>query len=118
MQHTRPPIAMIVTSQEWVSLSVETLFAPRGYAGLRAFNGAQTLQRMSDFQPDLLVVDRDLRDLKGAELSRQIRERGGGWSAIPVMLISNEPWPREERLGARRAAARGGGPLATDGGER
>lgn len=105
MQHTRPPIAMIVTAQEWVSLSVETLFAPRGYAVLRAFTGAQALQRMSDFQPDLLVIDRDLRDVKGAELSRQIRDRGVGWSATPVMLISNSPWAREERLDALRGGA-------------
>ena len=105
MQHTRPPIAMIVTAQEWVSLSVETLFAPRGYAVLRAFNGAQAVQRMADFQPDLLVVDRDLRDGRGTALANQVRERGAPWSATPVLLISNSPWPREERLEALRGGA-------------
>lgn len=102
---TRPPIALIVTAQEWVSLSVETLFSPRGYAVLRAFTGLQALQRVGEFQPDLLVVDRDLREMSGAELCRSIRSRGPVWQATPIMLISNSHWSREERLEALRAGA-------------
>ncbi|HSJ13298.1 MAG TPA: response regulator [Longimicrobiales bacterium] len=110
MQHRehhyiRPPIALIVTAQEWVALSVETLFSPRGYAVLRAFSGAQALQRTSDFEPDLIVADQDLRDMRGSELARALRERGGPASTTPVLLISTSHWTRDERLDALRGGA-------------
>jgi PleD family two-component response regulator len=102
--YTRPPIALIVTGQEWVSLSVETLFAPRGYAVLRAFSGAQALQRINDFEPDLIVADQDLRDMPGAEFCRLLAERSGG-VVTPVLLIATNHWAREDRLDALRAGA-------------
>lgn len=103
--HARPPIALIVTGQEWVSLSVETLFAPRGYAVLRAFSGAQALQRISDFEPDLIVADQDLRDMRGSEFCRALRERGGFGLVTPILLIATSHWTRDERLGALRDGA-------------
>lgn len=103
--HPRPPIAFIVTAQEWISLSFDTLFSPRGYAVLRAFTSRQALQRVGEFQPDLLVVDKDLRDMTGIEFCRLLRKRGPAWHTTPVMLISNSPWTRDERLEALRAGA-------------
>jgi PleD family two-component response regulator len=103
--YTRPPIALIVTGQEWVALSVETLFSPRGYAVLRAFSGAQALQRISDFEPDLIVADQDLRDMRGSEFCRALREREGHALVSPVLLIATSHWTRDERLEALRAGA-------------
>lgn len=101
----RPPIGLIVTAQEWVSLSMETLFSPRGYAVLRAFTGAQALQRVSEFQPDLLLVDKDLRDMRGIDLCRTLRDQDRRWSATPVMVTATSPWSRDERLDALRSGA-------------
>lgn len=103
--HTRPPIALIVTGQEWVSLSIESLFSARGYAVLRAFTPAHAFQRIRDSRPDLLVVDKDLRELRGVDLIRRVRAMGAPWAAVPSLLIAIEPWTRDGRLEALRAGA-------------
>lgn len=104
--YPRPPIALIVTGQEWVSLSMVTLFSPRGYAVLRSFNGAHALERVRDAVPDLLIVDRDLRDMTGIEFCQALGEQSSVIGATtPVLLISTGPWDRESKLEALRAGA-------------
>jgi diguanylate cyclase (GGDEF)-like protein len=102
--YPRPPLVMIVTGQEWVSLSVETLFSPRGYAALHGdYTGAQAQQRLRETPVDLLVVDRDLRDMTGLALCRTVREKGLIAPTAPIMMIGAGSWPKDEKLEALRA---------------
>jgi PleD family two-component response regulator len=103
--YPRPPLALIVTGQEWVSLSMVTVFSPKGYAVLRSFNGAQALERVSEAPPDLLIVDRDLRDMSGRDFCVALREQGDRGSSVPVLLISSSPWQREDKLDVLREGA-------------
>lgn len=100
--YPRPPLALIVTAHEWVSLSVMTLFAPRGYAVLRSHTGLQALQRLREASVDLLIVDRDLKDMSGIDFCRQVR---GQNVTVPVMLLSTGPWTRDEKLAALQSGA-------------
>lgn len=100
--YPRPPLALILTDQEWVSLSMVTLFSPRGYAVLRAFSGRQALQRVAETPVDLLIVDRDLRDMSGVDLCRQMREQT---ITTPMLMLSTSPWTRDDKLTALRAGA-------------
>jgi diguanylate cyclase (GGDEF)-like protein len=100
--YPRPPLALILTDQEWVSLSMVTLFSPRGYAVLRAFSGSQALLRLGEAPVDLVIVDRDLKDMTGIELCRTMRQRS---LMMPVLMLSTSPWSREEKLAALRAGA-------------
>jgi two-component system cell cycle response regulator len=108
---------VIVTAQEWVSLSVETLFSPRGYAVLRSFGGAQARQRISEAPPDLLVIDSQLRDMRGVDLCHAIRQDRSVWPATPILMISTSQWHREERLEALSAGAWDAVSLPMDGEE-
>jgi diguanylate cyclase (GGDEF)-like protein len=102
--YPRPPLVMIVTRQEWVSLSVETLFSPRGYAALHGdCTGLQAQQRLRETPVDLLVVDRELRDMSGLELCRAVRDQGLIAPTAPIMMIGAGSWPQEEKLEALRA---------------
>lgn len=104
-RYPRPPLGLIVTGQEWVSLSLESVFSPRGYAFLRAVTGAQALHRIADAPPDLLLVEKDLRDMTGAEFCAGLRSRGLLGATTPVYVISSGPWTREEKLDTLRAGA-------------
>jgi PleD family two-component response regulator len=95
----------MVTSQEWVSLSMETVFAPRGYAVLRSGSGEQALRRVLDSQPDLLLVEKDLRDMSAAEFYLELKAAVPGSSTIPTCVIASSPWSREDRLDTLRAGA-------------
>jgi PleD family two-component response regulator len=103
--HPRPPVAQLVTDQEWLSLSVETLFSPRGYAVLRSFTGGQALRTMQDLPPDLLVVASSLRDTRAVDLCRTVRQEGLLSPSTPIMLLAASPWSREDKLEALRAGA-------------
>lgn len=100
--YSRPPLALIVTEEEWTSLSVITIFSPRGYATLRVVRGEQALQRVRETQVDLVIVQKQLVDMKGADLAAQLRHHGHN---VPVLILSHEAWGREERLEALRAGA-------------
>jgi PleD family two-component response regulator len=102
ISYPRPPLALILTDQEWVSLSMVTLFAPRGYAVLRAFSGQQAVQRMREAPVDLLMVDRDLKDMSAVDLCRSMRLQN---AATPLLMLSTSPWNRDEKLAALRAGA-------------
>jgi CheY-like chemotaxis protein len=100
--YPRPPIVLIVTGHEWLSLSIESVFAARGYAVLRAFTGLQAARQLA-VSVDLLIVDRDLRDTTGVALCRSLLHQGLVGAATPMILISADPWDREEKLEALRA---------------
>jgi PleD family two-component response regulator len=103
--YPRPPLVLIVTAQEWVSLSMVTVFSPKGYAVLRSFNGSQALERVREAPPDLLVVDRELRDMTGLDFCAALRQQTGSGASVPVLLISSSPWPRDDKLDALREGA-------------
>lgn len=103
--YRRPPLALIITAQEWVSLAVETLFSPRGYAVLRAYTGAQALSRIHDVRPDLICITKDVQDMRGVDLTRMLREQAIISRSTPIMLIAQSHWEREERLEALRVGA-------------
>lgn len=103
--YPKAPMVLIVTGQEWASLSMMTLFSPRGYAVLRAFTGGQALDRVRQADVDLLIIDRDLRDMEGFELSRILRDRNLVPTNTPILLTGSNPWGREDRLSALRAGA-------------
>jgi PleD family two-component response regulator len=100
--YPRPPLALIVSEEEWTALSVITIFSPRGYATLRALSGEQALQRMRETQIDLLVVQRHLRDMTGTELTARIRAEG---HSVPIVILAHESWDRQEKLEALQAGA-------------
>jgi PleD family two-component response regulator len=102
MSYPRPPMALIVTGQEWTSLSVITIFSPRGYATLRVLTGEQALQRVRESTVDLIIVDRELKDMTGAELSSRLREQG---YTVPLLILSTHVWDRDEKLVALQSGA-------------
>src|SRR5256885_1693031 len=49
---SRPPLALIINDQEWWARSLESILAAKGYAVLRAYNGAQALLTARNARPD------------------------------------------------------------------
>jgi diguanylate cyclase (GGDEF)-like protein len=96
---------MIVSTEEWVALAVETLFAPRGYAVIRVSTARQAFDRIRVLPPDLLIISRDLGDRSGVELCRMLEAKGLAGRTTPKLLLGTSPWGREERLEALQAGA-------------
>lgn len=101
----RPPLTLIVNSQEWHSRSLESILGPHGYAVLRAYNGRQAIERALQARPDLIFVDADLPDTDGFAVCRQLSEHASISPSTPIILTSSGHPTRSMRLEALRAGA-------------
>lgn len=93
---------LFVEDEASLRKSYERFFTGR-YAMAYAQNGAEALQRLSDFDPDVLVLDMRLPDTDGIALLQRIRETR---PHIPVVVttayVSMEPLMNVLDLGHSR----------------
>ncbi len=64
------------------------LLKQAGYATATAANGVEALQVSADFQPDLVLSDRDMPEMDGVELCRRIKG-DPAFAGVLVILISS-----------------------------
>lgn len=64
------------------------LIEENGYEVASASNGAEGLQTLVRFEPDLVISDCLMPLVSGAEMLRKIRTELSGFSTIPVIFLS------------------------------
>jgi diguanylate cyclase (GGDEF)-like protein len=101
----RPPLTLIVNSQEWHSRSLESILGPHGHAVLRAYTGKQAIERAQSAHPDLIILDSDLPDRDGFDVCRDLRADPAVGPATPIIMTSPGHASRAKRLEALRAGA-------------
>jgi PleD family two-component response regulator/EAL domain-containing protein (putative c-di-GMP-specific phosphodiesterase class I) len=62
--------------------------AERGMTVRLAANGQSALAALTDFRPDILVVDQELSDVHGLELIQLVRNQAEN-AALPILLMSS-----------------------------
>ena len=67
------PTVLIASHQEWSSRSLESILAPNGFLILKAYTGAQALERARNEQPDAIILDTALPDQDWLDVCRQLR---------------------------------------------
>lgn len=102
---SRPPLTLIVNSQEWHARSLESILGPHGYAVLRAYNGKQAIERALSARPDLIFVDTDLSDRDGFEVCRELRSHPSISACTPILMTSSGNPSRQKRIDAFKAGA-------------
>jgi PleD family two-component response regulator len=102
---SRTPLALVVDDQEWTARSLESILSPNGYAVLKAYTGRQALELARKVQPEILVIDMHLPDMRGAEVCRQMRELPTIRESTPIVMLTTSPLGRAERIEALRAGA-------------
>jgi diguanylate cyclase (GGDEF)-like protein len=103
--HARPPLTLIISSQEWHSRSLESILGPHGYAVLRAYTGRQGIERALSARPDLIIVDTDLPDRDGLEICAELRAQQSIGACTPIVMTSSGHQSRQKRIDALRAGA-------------
>lgn len=101
----RAPVVLIVSEHEWASRSLDTILAPRGYAVMRAYNGAQAMERAASADPEAVFVERNLPDGDGLELCRKLMKAEAISPATPLIVTTSGPVTQEQRIEALRAGA-------------
>lgn len=100
------PRRVLLTVSDAARLAqLNSLMRAAGYEVRAAFDGQQALDTLSIERPDLLLLDHNLRDMKGVEMLRRLREQPDEDSSLRVMMIvsaGDDAAAREAfRLGAR-----------------
>jgi PleD family two-component response regulator len=101
----RPPLILLANEHEWAARSLETILGPHGYAVLRAYTGRQLLGLVRSAQPDLIMVDVRLPDMRGVDVCRALRDDPHFPEETPIIFTSSGTPDREERLAAFKAGA-------------
>ncbi len=101
----RPPVVLIANDQEWSARTLESILSPAGYAVLRAYNGQQAIDLARATQPDLVLLDERMPDLRGTEVCRRLRAEGGVGDETPILLLTADSPVREQVLAGLAAGA-------------
>jgi PleD family two-component response regulator len=106
-QPTGLPLVLVAGERgtEWLARLLEA----GGYAVLRERTGRHAQERAHATQPDLIVIDADLPDMRPVDLCRALRHDAGITLSTPILVClagaPPDPPPRAERLGALQAGA-------------
>ncbi|MEP7086676.1 MAG: response regulator [Gemmatimonadota bacterium] len=101
----RPPLILLANEHEWAARSLETILGPHGFAVLRAYTGRQLLGLVRSAQPDLIMVDVRLPDMRGVDVCCALRDDPHFPEETPIIFTSSGTPERHERLEAFKAGA-------------
>lgn len=77
---------------------VEAVLKHKGYEVLQAENGEEAIQVADSERPDLILMDFNLPDMEGDEITRRIKSLPG-MENVPVVVVSATDKPTEiERI--------------------
>lgn len=82
-----PHKILIVDDEPNIVISLEFLMQQSGYEVATARDGADAMQKIATFQPDLVLLDIMLPQLNGFEVCQRIRENSQ-WNRIKVIMLS------------------------------
>lgn len=82
-----PHKILIVDDEPNIIISLEFLMQQSGYEVATARDGADAMQKIATFQPDLVLLDIMLPQLNGFEICQRIRENSQ-WNGIKVIMLS------------------------------
>jgi len=99
------PLVLIANDQEWSARSLESALEPNGFAVIRAFTGAQALERARGELPDVVILDAQMPDMHGFDVCRALRSERDLGPTTPIVITTAGPSGRAQRLEAFQAGA-------------
>ncbi len=99
------PLVLIANDQEWSARSLESALEPNGFAVIRAFTGAQALERARGELPDVVILDAQMPDMHGFDVCRELRSDRELGPTTPIVITTAGPSGRAQRLEAFEAGA-------------
>ncbi|NMM36848.1 MAG: response regulator [Glaciimonas sp.] len=78
---------LIADDEPNIVISIEFLMQQSGYEVATARDGADAMQKIASFQPDLVLLDIMLPKLNGFEVCQRVRENNQ-WDRIKIVMLS------------------------------
>lgn len=84
-RHTEPTYKiMIAESSMLFANTIAEVFEDMNFQVRVTVDGKQTLQAVNDFQPDIILIENNLSQINGINVTRKIRNNG---SCVPIIVI-------------------------------
>ncbi len=83
-----PPRVLVVDDSITVRRVTEKFLNSREYTVLTAKDGMEALERIAEFQPNVVLLDIEMPRMDGFELLGHLR-RDPQWARLPVIMISS-----------------------------
>ena len=96
---------LIANDQEWSARSLESIFSAEGYRVVRAFTAGQAIQQAEASRPDVIILDRQMPDLDGAEVCRRLRADPRIGPTTPIVITTAGQAGRAQKAEAFEAGA-------------
>jgi CheY-like chemotaxis protein len=97
----KEPRVLVADDDEDTVLTLTTLLRDEGYDARGVHRGAEVLQEVFNFAPDVVLLDIGMPQMSGYEVARTLRERYG--SARPALIAvtgRSGPADRQQALAA------------------
>jgi two-component system, OmpR family, KDP operon response regulator KdpE len=75
---------LVVDDEEQIRRALQRALVARGYEVEAAVDGRDALDTFGEVRPDLVVLDLNLPDIDGIEVTRRLRS----WSSVPILVLS------------------------------
>jgi DNA-binding response OmpR family regulator len=98
------PIILVVDDDQPILLLMRSLLKEFGFEAVTAENGNQALAAARERRPALVLVDKNMPGMTGAETIQSLREEPG-FERLPILILSGEPVSRSELEGLRANGA-------------
>ena len=96
---TAPSTILIVDDDTDLREALGSLIAQEGFTVTMAVNGADALERLSQLEPALILLDWSMPVMDGAEF-RDEQKRRPRLAGIPTVLMSATEWVAERAAGS------------------
>ena len=93
-----PSILLVDDEKDFLDI-FSTKLSSSGFEIIRASSGAEALERLKEFKPDLILLDVNMPEINGTEVLSQIKSNPENANLKIVFLTSlGEPLPAKELL--------------------
>jgi CheY-like chemotaxis protein len=98
------PVILVVDDDAPILILMQNLLREFGFAAATAKDGMQALQIARELRPDLVLLDKNMPGMTGAEVVAALRHEPGV-EGVPILILSGEPMSPGElaALGAQDA---------------
>lgn len=86
------PRLLVIDDSEYICQQIEQIFKNESIELQKAHDGAQALQQVSNFQPDLILLDVILPDTEGYELYHKIKAIDKNQTSIIFLTSKDRSW--------------------------
>ena len=87
MEKKNNPVIMVVEDNDDNRQLVLKVLDRRGYEAIGVVDGNEALERLNTINPDLILMDINLPDMDGYEVTRRIRQQEK-FSTLPIVALT------------------------------